>query len=138
MALLVFLQACSAPEPAWVTDLDRAQAMAKAERKLVLIDFTGSDWCPPCMKLHQRVLTSKEFAQFARKNLVLVLVDFPHGRKLPVDQQKANEALVARFGVNGFPTILVLDANGKQLSREDGYDGATAPEFVTSLEKLTK
>jgi protein disulfide-isomerase len=133
---LALLLACSAPEPAWLSDFDKAQAIAKEQGKLVFIDFTGSDWCPPCMKLHHRVLTSKEFTRFAEENLVMLLVDFPHGRKLSPDQQKANDALVTRFGVNGFPTIIVLDSNGKQLSREDGYDGASAREFVSGLEKL--
>src|SRR5947209_4624292 len=64
----------------WLTDLPKALGKAKAEKKLVLMDFTGSDWCPPCKALHKNVLSSKEFEGYAQTNLVLVLVDFPRSK----------------------------------------------------------
>ena len=67
---------CSAAE--WLTDLPKALDKAKAENKMVLMDFTGSDWCPPCKALHKTVLTSPEFEAYAQTNLVLVEVDFPN------------------------------------------------------------
>ena len=67
----------SAAESQWTTDLAKAQAKAKAEKKMVLVDFTGSDWCPPCKALHNNILTSEEFVKYAKDNLVLVEVDFP-------------------------------------------------------------
>jgi thioredoxin-related protein len=125
-------------EASWLTDLSKAQQKAKQENKLVFVDFTGSDWCPPCKALHKNVLTSKEFIDFAKDNLVLVTVDFPNFKSLPPEQQKSNDALAEKFGIRVFPTVVVLDANGKKIEVEEGYEGATAKEFVASLKKLVK
>ena len=67
IATLVWVQTAMAAEATWLTDLAKAQAKAKEEKKLVLMDFTGSDWCPPCQALHKNVLTSKEFVDFAER-----------------------------------------------------------------------
>src|SRR5215467_7147839 len=98
----------SAEEGAWLTDLSKAQTQAKAEKKLVLMDFNGSDWCPPCKALRKNVLNSQTFQNFAKANLVLVDVDFPHGKQQTEELKKANEALAKKFGVEAFPTIIVL------------------------------
>ncbi len=136
VAALALIQAANAAEGNWLTDLDKAQAKAKEEKKLVLLDFTGSDWCPPCKALHSKVLTSKEFLAFANESLVLVMVDFPQLNKLPPEQTKANEELAKRFKIEGFPTIVVLDRNGKELSKDVGYSGESAKDFVAKLQKL--
>jgi protein disulfide-isomerase len=138
IACLALMQATLAAEATWLTDLDKAKATAKEEKKLVLLDFTGSDWCPPCKALHKNVLSSKEFADFAKDNLVLVEVDFPQQKKLPEAQKKANETLAKEFKIEGFPTIVVLDPDGKQLSKDVGYSGQSAKEFVAKLQKLKK
>jgi protein disulfide-isomerase len=138
IAGLAMLHAARADEATWLTDLSKAQATAKDEKKLVFMDFTGSDWCPPCKALHKNVLTSKEFADFAKDHLVLLLVDFPRHTKLPPAQEKANDALARKFGIEGFPTVIVLDANGKQLYKDVGYSGASAKDFVANLQKLKK
>lgn len=138
IACPALMQATFAADATWLTDLDKAKATAKEEKKLVLMDFTGSDWCPPCKALHSKVLTSKEFTDFAKENLVLVEVDFPQRKKLPEAQQKANETLAKQFEIEGFPTIVVLDPNGKQLSKNVGYSGESAKEFVAKLQKLKK
>jgi protein disulfide-isomerase len=70
-----------AAEANWLTDYDQALAQAKQENKKVLIDFTGSTWCPPCIQMHKEVLTQKEFIDYAGKNLVLLLVDLPRGNQ---------------------------------------------------------
>jgi protein disulfide-isomerase len=136
MAALVFVQVAMAEEATWLTDLAKAQAKAKAEKKLVLMDFTGSDWCPPCKALHKNVLTSKAFVDYAKDNLVLVLVDFPRTRKLPAEQQQANDALAKKFKIQGFPTVVVLDGAGKELSKDVGYSGESPTEIVDKLKKL--
>lgn len=128
----------AAAEGEWLTDLPKAQAKAKTENKMVLLDFTGSDWCPPCKALHKNVLTSKEFLEFAKDNLILVEVDFPRRKKLSAEQQKANTALSEKYDIQGFPTLLVLDSSGKQLSKDVGYSGEGAPEIVGKLQKLKK
>src|ERR1041385_3876354 len=112
-----------ADESRWLTDLPKAQAQAKKENKLVLMDFNGSDWCPPCKALRKNVLSSEAFLEFARKNLVLVDVDFPRQKKQREEVRKANEALSDKFGISVFPTVIVLSSDGKELKRTEGYGG---------------
>jgi thiol:disulfide interchange protein len=126
----------SAAEATWLTELGQAQATAKQGQKMVLLEFTGSDWCSPCKALHTNVLISAEFVEFTKANLVLMLVDFPHGKKLPVEQEKANEALAKKYQIEVVPTVIVLDSTGRQISKEVGYNGSTAKEFVANLQKL--
>jgi thioredoxin-related protein len=117
----------------WLTDLPKALAKAKAEKKLVLMDFTGSDWCPPCKELHKTVLTSKTFEDYADKNLVLVVVDFPNKSDQSKELQKSNEALKEEFKIEGFPTVILLDADRKQLKSMLGYSGEKPDEFIAKL-----
>jgi protein disulfide-isomerase len=125
-----------AAEGDWLTDFSKAQAKAKAENKMVLMDFNGSDWCPPCKALHKNVLTSQAFIDFAKDNLVLVDVDFPHHKKQAEELKKANQALSEKFNIEGYPTVIVLDGDGKTLKKAVGYDGQNATEFVAELQKL--
>ena len=127
-----------ADESQWLTDLSKAQAQAKKENKLVLMDFNGSDWCPPCKALRKNVLNSTEFVDYAKKNLVLVDVDFPRHTTQPADLKNANQALSKKFGITGFPTVIVLDGEGKELKKTVGYDGENAKDFIASLETLKK
>lgn len=136
IAAFVAAQAAFAAEGTWLTDLPKAQTAAKQEKKMVLMDFTGSDWCPPCKALHKNVLTAKEFVDFAKDNLILVEVDFPHAKKLSADQKKANDALAKKYKIEGFPTVIVLDSNGNELSKDVGYSGENAKDFVAKLQKL--
>src|SRR3569832_1471027 len=122
LACWVMWQA-GAEEGAWTTDLSKAQTKAKAEKKLVLMDFNGSDWCPPCKALRKTVLNSAEFNRFAKDNLVLVDVDFPQHKQQTEELKKANKALSEKFHIEGFPTIIVLNADGKELKKVVGYDG---------------
>ena len=124
-----------ADELTWLTDLPKAQAQAKAENKLVFLDFTGSDWCVWCKKLHAEVFSTPEFQDYARKNLVLVTVDFPHETKLSAEQTKANKALGEKYGIKGYPTLIVLNGDGKKVGELSYADGMTADdkkEFQTN------
>lgn len=126
----------NAAEENWLTDLAKAQAQAKTEHKMVLMDFNGSDWCPPCMALRKKVLSSPEFIEYAKKNLVLVDVDFPKHKEIDKSQKQANEALAQKYGVEAFPTVIVLDSNGKKLKKDEGYGGESAKEFIANLKKV--
>lgn len=137
LACLALLQVRAA-EGDWMTDLGKAQAKAKAENKMVFMDFTGSDWCPPCKALHSNVLTSKEFTDYAKDNLVLVVVDFPREKKQSAELKAANQALSKRFNIEGYPTVIVLGPDGKQLKKDIGYSGQPASSFVADLKKLKK
>ncbi|MFL6542413.1 MAG: thioredoxin family protein, partial [Chthoniobacterales bacterium] len=77
----------------WLTDLDQAQQKAKADNKLVLLDFTGSDWCGWCIKLHREVFAKPEFREYANKNLVLVELDFPRAKQIDKDLLHKNMKL---------------------------------------------
>lgn len=138
LVLCLGLICAGAAELPWLTDLAKAQEKAKAEKKLVFMDFTGSDWCPPCKQLHSKVLTSKEFAEFAKANLVLVEVDFPRQKTQSAELKAANRALSKKFEIEGYPTVIVLTPEGKQLMKDVGYSGESASDFVARLQKLKK
>lgn len=117
---LVSLPSSPASE-GWQTDYSAALAEAGKEQKLVLLDFTGSDWCGWCMKLSKDIFSQPEFKEFAAKNLVLVEVDFPARKPLADEVKARNSALAAKFGVEGFPTLILVDASGKEVARHVGY-----------------
>jgi protein disulfide-isomerase len=121
----------------WLTDLPAAQAKAKKENKHVLLDFTGSDWCGWCIKLNKEVFSKPEFAEYAKKNLVLVEVDFPQRKKLSAAQTKANNALQTKYDIEGFPTLVILDSEGK-LAGKMGYVPGGPKPFLAELGKFTK
>jgi protein disulfide-isomerase len=136
LAGCVLLRA-GAAELQWMTDLPKAQAKAKAESKLVMLDFTGSDWCGWCIKLNKEVFSTPEFAKYAGKNLVLVEVDFPNQKHQSDELKAANEALQEKFKVQGYPTIIVLDSAGKKIG-ELGYQAGGPKPFIDNLESLKK
>lgn len=133
---LTLLQA-RGEELKWQTDVPKAQAQAKTEKKLVMMDFTGSDWCGWCIKLNKEVFSQPEFADYAKKNLVLVEVDFPRSKPQSEAVKKANAALQAKYNVEGYPTIIVLDGEGKKVG-ELGYEPGGPKAFIAELEKLKK
>jgi len=104
----------------WITSLPDALTQAKEGKKLVLLDFTGSDWCPPCKMLHDKVLTQKEFLDHASENLVLVMLDFPKGKEQAPELKAANGELAKKYDIQGFPTLVLLDSEGNELAREVG------------------
>ena len=128
----------SAEESGWLTDYKQAQQEAKAGNKFVLLDFTGSDWCGWCKKFDKEVLLQPEFKDFARDNLVVVEVDFPRAKQQSLELKKQNRELAQQYEIMGFPTIVVLNADGQKLWRYDGYfpDGPAA--FIAQLQKLRK
>jgi protein disulfide-isomerase len=137
IAVISALALYSASAGEWLTDLPKAQAQAKNENKLVMLDFTGSDWCGWCFKLRDEVFSLKEFKDYADKNLVLVEVDFPQKKKLSAELIKANNALQEKYNVQGYPTIIVLNGAGKKVG-ELGYMKGGPKAFIAALEKLKK
>ena len=136
IAGLALLQA-GAEDLNWMTDLPKAQAKAKTEDKLVMMDFTGSDWCGWCIKLHKEVFSKPEFSEYSKKNLVLVEVDFPHGKEQSAELKRANQALQGKYKIEGYPTIIVLNGEGKKVG-ELGYMAGGPTAFIAELEKLKK
>lgn len=127
-----FLFSCIGAE--WLTDLNKALEIAKKEKKMVLINFTGSDWCGWCIKFRNEVLSKKEFLDYADKNLVLVELDFPAKKQQPPELKKQNSALKEKYDVKGFPTFVVLNSDGKEIGRQVGYSAGGPEAFIKKLE----
>ncbi len=137
LCVLLTLVQVNAAELDWQTDLPKAQTQAKTEKKLVMLDFTGSDWCGWCIKLNKEVFSQPAFAEYAKKNLVAVEVDFPRKKKLSAAQKQANDALARKYDIQGYPTIIVLDSEGKKVG-ELSYMPGGPKAFIAALEKLKK
>ncbi len=121
--------------PKWYTDLDEAKAVAAKENKPLLVDFTGSDWCGYCIKLHAEVFDKPEFEEFAT-NYVLVELDFPNKKPQSAEEKAKNKATQAKFAVSGFPTVLLLDAKtGEAYGRQSGYGPGSGPKAY--IDKLS-
>ena len=136
-SLVLALAPARAAELTWLTDLSRAQAQAKAEKKSVLLFFHGSDWCPLCVELERQVFNSPPFIAYAEQSLVLVSVDFPQKtNSQTVVLQKANQALKAKFNVSeNFPTLVLLDDAGDTVFQEAGYGGGGPAEVLPKLQR---
>lgn len=141
----LFLAACllfsTTTTPVWTNNLETAKEQAKKENKLILLNFSGSDWCIPCMRLHQDIFDSKEFNAYAADNLVLVNADFPRKKKnqLSKEQQKLNEELADKYNPNGsFPFTILLDSNGGKIKIWDGYYKEGAENFVKEIREAAQ
>jgi thioredoxin-related protein len=126
-------QAASAAN--WLTDMSAAQDAAKKEKKLILVNFTGSDWCGWCIKLRNEVFSKPEFDAFAAQNLVLLEIDFPRKKAISAAMKKANGNLADKYKVNGYPTLHLLDAEGKSLG-EFGYTPGGPGAFCAKVKAL--
>lgn len=122
----------------WLDDYEKAVAQAKAENKLVLADFTGSDWCGWCKKMVADVFDKDEFKQYAEKNLVLLEIDFPSQKKLDDKVKAQNAELKKKYEIRGFPTFVILDGEGKELAKWVGYQKGGPEGFTAKIEELKK
>jgi thioredoxin-related protein len=109
-----------AGEASWVTSFDDAVSTAKKDKKVVLADFTGSDWCGWCIKLRNEVFDTPEFKDWASKKCVLLELDFPKKKEQDAETKKKNKELATKYDVKGFPTIIFFDGDGKEIGRT-GY-----------------
>src|ERR1700712_3082013 len=120
----------------WLGNFNEAKTEAAKTHKLIMINFSGSDWCGPCIRLRKEILESSAFEDFAAEKLVLVRADFPRQKKnqLSKEQVKLNEALADKYNPDGkFPYTLLVDENGKVLKSWDGFPDETAEQFVTQV-----
>lgn len=107
----------------WFDDYKEAQKEAKKEGKPLLVFFTGSDWCGPCKLLVKDFFSSDKFKAIASDNFVMYEANFPRNRDLITPgQKKDNIALKSKFSVSSFPTVLLLNAKGKETARESGFN----------------
>jgi thioredoxin-related protein len=123
----------------WQPDFQAAQKMAKEEGKLILVNFSGSDWCGPCIRLHKEVFDSEIFGKMADSSLVLFNVDFPRNKKnqLPKEVQQRNEALADQYNPLGkFPFTLLLMADGKVIRSWEGYPQNNSELFIEQVKSI--
>jgi protein disulfide-isomerase len=138
ITIMFFVIACSdsktqtSDDLNWTTDLGKAIETAKEENKAVLVNFTGSDWCRWCFKLSDEVFSQDDFKDFADENLVLVKLDFP--RSIPQSNQtKAyNQSLAQKFGVQGYPTIIIINSQGKPVAKT-GYQAGGPGNYINHI-----
>jgi thioredoxin-related protein len=127
------------PFQKWLLNFDEAKKVATEKHQLILLNFSGSDWCGPCMRLRKEIFESKEFISFADSNLVLINADFPRNSKdqLSKEQQKLNDALADKYNPDGkFPLTLLLNADGKMLKEWDGLPNVKPVEFVQQVKSV--
>jgi protein disulfide-isomerase len=122
----------------WRTEYDQALTNAKVARKCVLLDFTGSDWCGPCIQMKKAVFSKAAFLNYAKQNLVLVEIDYPRIKTLSENIRKQNERLMHQYSIDksGFPTVILLNPDGKILGQLEGYTGERPADIIGWVEKL--
>ncbi len=124
----------------WGADFEKAKVEAAQNHKYIVINFSGSDWCGPCIKLTREVLETPEFLTFATKNLALVRADFPRLKKNQLDKKQTlhNESLAEKYNQEGkFPLTVLVNADGKVLKEWDGYPAGISPKlFVQEIENI--
>jgi thioredoxin-related protein len=122
----------------WLGNFGEAQKQAAQEHKLILVNFSGSDWCGPCIRLRKEILESATFEDYAAQNLVLVRADFPREKKNQPgkEQIKLNNALADKYNPNGkFPYTLLIDDAGKILQTWEGFPNLTPEQFVGQIQQ---
>jgi protein disulfide-isomerase len=134
LALCLFVAGvcvAQAAKPGWSENFAEAKTQATAQKKHLLLDFTGSDWCGWCIKIDKEVFAKPEFKELGDKKLVLVEVDFPKAIPQTPAIKAQNEGLERKYKVNGYPTLVLLDPNGKEVKRWEGFHAA----FLEELKK---
>ncbi len=137
--LVIFISLLTLPHISWLTDIQNAESIARKENKLILLNFSGSDWCGPCIRLHKEFLDGEAFNQFADSHLILLNADFPRSKKnqLSKEQQGKNNALADAYNKNGiFPLTLLLNTEGKVLKTWEGYPSESILEFINEINSV--
>ena len=121
----------------YTEDYDKAMSEALKEGKIVLLEFTGSKWCPPCKMFHKFILDSEEFAKYAKKELKVVLADFERGG-IPTSKKHAKDhsTLAERFGIRAFPTIILIDPKSDTMSGMRGLPTTKPNEMIEIIESF--
>jgi thioredoxin-related protein len=122
----------------WLSNYAQALDQAKTGDKPVLLDFTGSDWCPWCIRMDKEVLDTTQFKDYATKNLILMLVDFPQGKQLPQNVQDQNNDLQKKYNAQAFPTFILIDKDGNVLGQQEGYLEGGPSAFIAKIESMKK
>ena len=120
----------------WLENYNEAVKKATKEGKYIFMDFSGSDWCGYCIRLENEVLKKKAFKDYAKKRLVLMMVDFPNRKKQSAELKAQNRKLAKRFEIQGFPTVIILTPDGKEFVGRTGYQTGGAKKYVKDLDNI--
>lgn len=123
----------------WEPNFEQAKKTAKEKNELILLNFSGSDWCGPCIRMHEEIFGDANFLKMAEQNLVMVNADFPRNKKnqLPAAIKKQNEALADQFNPSGkFPFTVLITADGKIVKTWDGLPNENAAQFTASIKQI--
>lgn len=129
MTALASFATASVPD-GWTDDLAAAFTKAKEENKAVLVEFTGSDWCPPCIMMRKNVFTKKDFVEAASKNYILVELDFP---KKDPELKKKNQPFAEKYKITGFPTVILFNSDGEEFTRFTASRYRTVETFIEHI-----
>ena len=136
MTVLIGLLGAGSP---WETNFEKAKQAAQTDHKLILLNFSGSDWCGPCIRLHKEIFDSKVFSAYAQDHLILLNADFPRLKKnqLSKEQQANNDQLAESYNKEGkFPFTVLLTADGKILKAWEGYPHISPEEFTDQVKAM--
>jgi protein disulfide-isomerase len=133
--LVLCLSAAGAAEATWSTDYAASLAQAKEAKKLLLVNFSGSDWCGWCIKLDEEVFSTEAFAAWVKDRFILVNLDFPRRKGQDAAVKERNRKLMGDFGVEGFPTVLFIDGEGKVVAKS-GYVEGGPEAWIKATEGL--
>lgn len=140
LAILLVCMATSSFAQNWLTNFDEAKAKATNDHKNILLVFSGTDWCAPCIKLDKFIWQSEEFKTFSDDHFVLLKADFPKLKKnqLPENQQEHNNKLAEKYNENGyFPHVVILNSQGAIIGTT-GYKNISPKEYIALLESIEK
>ncbi len=137
-ALVAALTVSIANAGDYLTNFEAGKKKAAAENKNLLVKFTGSDWCPPCIKLNKDVFAKKSFQTGIEKDFVVVVLDFPEKKKLPEDAAAANKKVAKKYKINSYPTVMLMDSKGKVFKSMSGYNGGGAKAYLAGIQSSLK
>ena len=124
----------------WETDFESAKQKAHKEHKYILLNFSGSDWCGPCIRMKDEIFETTEFKNYADSNLVLINADFPRAKKnqLGKEQQAKNDKLAEKYDPDGsFPFTVLMNEDGKVLNNWEGFPGKGAADFIKQIKEIS-
>ncbi|HMO13099.1 MAG TPA: thioredoxin family protein [Pirellulaceae bacterium] len=121
----------------WFQSYNQALAKSKETGKPILMEFTGSDWCPPCQMLADRIFSTDEFKQWAKEHVVLLELDFPRKNpSFPAALMNQNQELAQKHKVSGFPTLIFLDSSENKIGQTSGYNGKDVEDYLKMFEEM--
>jgi len=136
LSLILLFGSARVQAGGWLTDFEEAKKEAAKRDLPILVSFSGSDWCHWCVKLEDEVLSKPEFKKYANDNFILFLADFPKNKKQDAKIKAQNRALAKKYKFGGFPTLMVLDKNGRQVDQKSGYMEGGLEAYLNWLKKV--